>query len=376
MSAVLAHGRFIFRDAGPADDGLLRQILRATPLPGWVTLCYEREPEYVSGCAVEGDTRTVLASTPEGVPVGFFSRAVRPAWIGGRPTRLGYLGQLRLLPEWRRRSRAVLHGFQVCRQLLEDGRQDTPYYLTSILEDNLPARRLLTSGIQGLPSYLPLGGYLSLVAATAQPWSRRRPTAPHVLRPATDSDLPLLAALLQASGRGYALHPWWDVTSLDALRPVGWHPRDCLLLLNGERPVACGAVWDQRCVRQWRVAAYAPPLAGLRAVASTALGLAGYPRLPPPGRLLEQGFISHLAVLPGEEPALPILVAALLRLARQRRLGSVVLGLSDGHPWLPLLNGLRALRYRSRLYLVHWREGREAAQRLLAQPIQTEAACL
>ena len=44
--------------------------------------------------------------------------------------------QLRLLPRWRGRSRVILRGFQVCRDLLGDGQQETPYYFTSILSDN------------------------------------------------------------------------------------------------------------------------------------------------------------------------------------------------------------------------------------------------
>jgi hypothetical protein len=376
VSEVLVRGHFVFRDAGPEDDPILRDILRATPLPGWVTLNYEREPNYFHGCPIEGDARTVLASIANGAPVGFFSRAVRTAWIARRRMRLGYLGQLRLLSQWRGRSRAILRGFQVCRELLDDGHQDTPYYLTSILSDNSLARRVLTSGIKGMPSYLPLRGFLTLVAATRQPFGRREAAPPYVLRPATGSDVDTLAGLLQTCGRRYALHPCWDADSLRALQPVGWRPENCLLLLKGGRPVACGAVWDQRSVRQWRVAAYTSALAFARPLASAALGLTGYPRLPRPGRMLDQGFLSHLAVIPGEEAALAMLIAGLLRLANQNGLASIVLGLSEGHPWLSFLGGLRTLRYRSQLYLVHWPEGRKAAQDLAGQPVQTEAACL
>jgi hypothetical protein len=376
MSEVLAHGHFVFRDADQGDEPVLRKILRATPLPGWVTLSYEREPDYFQGCSIEGDTRTVLAHTTDGTPVGFFSRAVRTAWIGGRPMRLGYLGQLRLLPQWRGRSRIILRGFQVCRELLYDSRQETPYYLTSILSDNTLARRILTSGIKGMPTYLPLSGFLTLVTATRQSFAHRETAPPYELRTATDSDLDSLADLLQSSGRRYALQPYWDIDSLRSLQSVGWHPENSLLLLKDGHPVACGTVWDQRSLRQRRVVAYTPALAYTRPLVSAALRLAGYPPLPPAGRTLDLGFLSHLAVVPGEEAAVPNVVAGLLRLAKNKGLASVVLGLSEGHPWLSLLGGLRTLRYRSQLYLVHWPEGRKAAEDVLGQPIQTEVACL
>ncbi|MCP5083453.1 MAG: hypothetical protein GY948_17345, partial [Alphaproteobacteria bacterium] len=329
MSEILARGHFVFRDADQGDDPILREILRATPLPGWVTLSYEREPDYFLGCNIEGDTRTILAHTPDGAPVGFFSRAVRTAWIGGRPMRLGYLGQLRLLPRWRGRSRVILRGFKVCRELLDDGRQQTPYYFTSILADNILAQRILTSGIKGMPTYLPLCGFLTLVAATHQFFARRVTATPYELRAAGTSDIDSLADLLQCSGRRYALQPCWNADRLRALLSVGWRPEHTLLLLKDGHPVACGTVWDQRSLRQRRVIAYTPALAFTRPLVSTALRLAGYPPLPPPGRTLDLGFLSHLAVIPGEEATVPSLLAGLLRLARNNGLTSVVLGLSE-----------------------------------------------
>jgi hypothetical protein len=376
MSTRPAAGRFLFRDAAAGDDATLRAILRATPLPGWVTLSYEREPDYFAGCAIEGDSRTVLAETAAGEAVGFFSRAVRRAWIGGEAVRLGYLGQLRLLPQWRRRSRVVLRGFDVCRQLLDDGRQDTPYYLTSVLADNLIARRFLTANIRGMPTYRPLCGFVTRAVATRQPYARRRPMPPYALRPATPGDVETLASLLLSSGRCHELHPVWDVAALTALAPVGWRPEHCLIVERAGRGVACGCRWDQRGLRQWRVDAYSPALSGLRPLANTGLRLAGYPTLPVPGSVLAQGFLSHLAVAPGEEPVLPWLVAGLLREAHAAGLASVVFGLPDPHPWVDRLVGLRALRYRSDLFLVHWPKGRPAAEAVDGRRVHIEAACL
>ena len=376
MSGSLAGGRYVFCDAEAGDDPILRGILRATPLPGWVTVGFEREPNYFHGCPIEGDTRTILASTADGDPIGFFSRAVRKAWIDGRPARLGYLGQLRLLPEWRGRSRVILRGFQVCRELLHDGHQDTPYYLTSILSDNELARRILTAGIKGMPSYLPLSGFLTLVAACRQPLARRRLSPPYNLITATEAGLDSVVNLLQACGSRFALHPYWDADGLRALQAVGWHPENTLLLMKNDRPVACGTVWDQRVVRQQRIIAFSPALACTRPIVSTALSFAGFADLPKPGQTLQHGFLSHLAVVPGEEAVLPNLIAALLRLANGKGLSSIMLGLSEDHPWLSHLGKLRVLRYRSQLYLVHWKEGRQAAEALAGQPVQTEVACL
>ena len=93
-------------------------------------------------------------------------------------------------------------------------------------------------------------------------------------------------------------------------------------------------------------------------------------------RRLGRLHISRIRLPNGEEATLAILVAGLLRMANKNGLASVALGLSEGHPWLPFLGGLRTLRYRSQLYLVHWPEGREAAEELVGQVVQIEVACL
>ncbi len=371
-----ATARYAFTDAGADDEAALRSILSSTPLPGWATISFEREPSYFAACPIEGDSRTLLASTNEGEPVGFFSRSVRRAWINGEHRRLGYLGQLRVLPHWRARSRVILRGFEQCRELLNDGRQETPYYLTSILSDNTTAARLLNSGIKGMPTYLPVSEFVTLVASTKQGFAALKVPRGFKIRQASPSDLDSIATLLQTYGRQFGMYPYWDSAELRALGTVGWDMENTLLLLKDGQPVGCGTLWDQRACRQQRVTGYAPLLAGTRSLLNVPLKLAGYPVLPRPGKVLNQAFLSHLAIMAGNEQALPGLAVSLLNLARTRRLDTVVLGFADTHPYLAALRKLRALRYRSRFFLVHWDEGRQAARDAARQAFHTEVACL
>ena len=39
----------------PADDAAIRGLLRRQPMPGRITIGYEREPDFSLGCSVTGE---------------------------------------------------------------------------------------------------------------------------------------------------------------------------------------------------------------------------------------------------------------------------------------------------------------------------------
>src|SRR6266542_4154056 len=142
--------------ACPEDDAALRRLLRETVMPGAVSLSFEREPCYFRAAAIEGPLHQTLAmrESSTGAIVGMGSRSVRPMYVNGREQNVGYISQLRASPDYSfglAMARMVARGFAYHRALHADGR--APYYLCSIVEGNEPARRLLASGLPGLPRF-------------------------------------------------------------------------------------------------------------------------------------------------------------------------------------------------------------------------------
>ncbi len=45
---------FSFELARPADDLALRKLLAETPMPGRITVSFERQPNYFMGCSIMG----------------------------------------------------------------------------------------------------------------------------------------------------------------------------------------------------------------------------------------------------------------------------------------------------------------------------------
>ena len=100
--------------ATPADDVHIRGLLRREPVPGRIAISYEREPEFSRGCDATGENATVLVARDldTGATAAVACRSEREVFVNAAPTRLGYLGQLRIDRRYRGRW-LVSRGFSM-----------------------------------------------------------------------------------------------------------------------------------------------------------------------------------------------------------------------------------------------------------------------
>ena len=370
-------GRLRFELAGAHNEWEVRQLLRETPLPGWISLTYQREPDYLLGTTLEGPLQqTVLARTADdGILVGTFSRSERLAFVNGTPRPLGYLGLLRMHDRFRGRTRYLREGYEACRRFLHDPAR-TPYYVTSIIEGNATARRVLEAGLPGLPTYRPWQAFSTL----ALPCGRRPVRMPAGTRivPGSPELLGDIAACLQRNYARYSLAPCWtadDLASPERCR--GLQAQDFHVALRGDRVVGCLALWDQRAFKQHVVHGYAPGVARWRVPINLTARLLSLPHLPEQGAALAEAALAHAASDDDDPAVLLALIAAARADAWRRGLEVVTLGLARRNPMLRSVQAaFRHLEYRSILYLVHWDDGRTAAAALDDRPAHLEAATL
>lgn len=350
--------------AGPEDDLDLQRLLAENPMPGRISLTLERSPSFFLGAAVEGMRHeTILVRERDSqVAVGLSSRSVRPAYLNGEVASLGYFSQLRVAEAWRAR-RGILQGGYALTKRVHD-REDVPFYVTTIIEDNLVARRLLEAGLPGFPTYRPRG----ILATYAMPvWRRRRLELGGLeLRAGRLEDLPEIAALLNKEYARYQFAPHWTSEDLEhPERSRDLAPEDFTVACRGGRITGCVSLWDQEGYKQTVIRGYGPPLDRLRPALNLLAPWLGLPRLPAVGERLRHATLAHLAV-EGEDPAIArrLLIAAANR-SLERGYAYLTLGLAEGHPLSPMVRkGFRHLTYRSVLYVVHWPDGRAAVEAL------------
>jgi hypothetical protein len=348
-AAHYAAGDFDYWVAGRANEPVVRGILARVSTGGQVRLSFQREPD-AFGASFGALTQDFILARDRhrNEIVGVCERVVREVFVNGELRRLPYLAALRVVPEFRHRLMALRGGFEALRQLLGSP-QDLPYSLTSIMSDNLPARRVLGANLRGMPRYEPVAELSTFALAARGRLEMER---------ASDIDLPQISALLMRSAAEQQFASAWPLEALRGAVSAGWlQPRDFLLLRRAGVIRGCVALWDQSRHRQLVVTGYAPWLARARPLVNLAAKLGGLPALPPPGGQVRAAYLSHLAVDEAAPEDLLALVAGARAEARRRGIALVLLGCASEHPltaWLRRLPRQRELR--SQLYTVRWPE--------------------
>jgi hypothetical protein len=378
MDGAIAEGRLRAaahgiqcRVATPSDDADLRALLRENPMGGWVSVAMEREPSFFAPLVAGEEHEAVIArDTATGRAVGMCARTIRPVYVDGEARPLGYIGELRIAPDQRHRFHIIREGFKTLQRELH--RPDlAPYCLTAIVADNVPARRLLEAELPGKPTYRPIADCTTLAIRT------QRGRAAPAMR-AGPKDAAGIADCLARNHTRYQFAPVWTEADIcDAAHAGGPGPRDFLLYRTQGGIAACLALWDQSRQRQAVIRGYRRPIDRLRPWLNAVSAFTGVPPLPRAGEALRLVYLSYMAV-DGDDPAIARkLVAAGLKEARRRGFDLAMLAMANSNPMLaPLRRSFRARDYCSKLYLVHWPEGREAVEDLAPGVVHVEAGLL
>lgn len=315
-------------------------------MPGWITLSDRAQPGMVMAPGIT--QKSVIGRDGAGRLAGMASRWVVPGFWQGQPARIGWVGHLRLDKSFRHRPKVLLGGFEAFRAALHDP-AETPWYLATVVEGNLPAKRLLEAGLPGFPQFTKLMPYHTLAFRTA------KRQAPESTRQAGPEDAAALARFLADAHRTRPLAP--VLTEGDLRDPSafsGLRLSDFVICEEAGKITGAAAVWDQRPYRGWAVTDYRPPLRQLRAAVNIAAPVTGLPHLPRPGAMLAHGSLAFFTAT--HSTARP-LIAAAQSLAADKGLSVVSVGLMADDPLLPVLNRLRHRRYDAALYGVTWLDG-------------------
>lgn len=363
--------------ASEADDAEIRRLLRETPMPGRISISLEREPNALVAAAVEGDEHhTIIARDPKSNRlIAMGSISIRERYVNGEPTRIGYLGQLRLDRRWRGHATVILRGYQFFQRLHES--LGVKLYLTSIASDNIAARQFLERGLRGMPTYQPMCELVTLVFRPPRFGAVPLGDSHVMIRQGTPELMPAIAGLLQDCNAGGQFSPVWTPLQLKSLSQFGLAPCHFRILFNRDRPIACAAIWDQRLCRQAVVRRYPTALRLARVPLNGLARIIGLPKLPPIGQPLALAFVSHVAV-PSDQPAsIQPLICWLHATAQGLGVDNIAVGLDARDPRLAMLrDSFGGREYRTQLYCVHWEDGRDAAAALDDRLLQPELALL
>jgi hypothetical protein len=340
-----------FRLATEADDPVIRSLLRDNAMPTWVDMAIEREPSFFAGKDLFGDDWAVIAEE-EGNVVGMYAASILPVHVDGRPERLGYLSGLRVNPGYRRRIHHLRDGYASIPRLAPVT-GSLPWWFTVVASENATARRLLESGVPGLPAYHLQGEYVTFAIASSR--GKRR----NLWHRAVEADVAHIVTFYNAQAARYQCSP---VLSADVIRRIGV---DRFYLCED----GVAALWDQRAFKQIVARRYRRPLRGLLRLYNLYARLFRRIPLPREGGALDQTFIAFLALSDAAQSNSRALLEDLLSHCETP---AASIGLHASHPLVGVIENLKPLPYPARVYAVTF-EGPPPPN---GRPAQPEAALL
>jgi hypothetical protein len=223
-----------------------------------------------------------------------------------------------------------------------------------VAAENATARRLLESGVPGLPAYHFQGDYVTFAVAAA------RGKRLNLWRRATTTDIERIVALYNAQAALFQCSP---VLTEDLVRRIGVEQ----FFLYENHGVA--ALWDQRAFKQIVARRYRRPLATLRPFYNLYASLAGQIPLPREGDALDQTFIAFLALDDSVQPNASVILRDLLSHCKTP---VASIGLHAKHSLVPIIEKMKPISYPARVYAVCFEGGPPPNGR----PVQPEAALL
>jgi hypothetical protein len=360
--------------AAPEDDASIRQLVKRQPVPGRITVAFEREPDFSLGCAVTGeDCRIVVARTAvDGEVVGVACRSVRHVFLNGSEQRLGYLGQLRVDERFRGRW-LVSRGFSLLRELHEA--DPVPAYLAAIIGGNSEATAVLVGKRRKLfPHFHAVSDYCTLALDS------HRPKGPLVcaadISPASSAELAEVAGFLRTQGRRRQFFPVWTEEGLRNLAALGLRTEDLRIARRGTKIVGVTGLWDQAAYKQTVVRGYSGWLKAVAPLWNSSAPWLGRSALPRPGEKLRSAYAALICVANDDVAVFAGLLREVHNLANLRGFSYLLVGLDSRDPLLRVARAYSHILYRSTLYLAEWPDGGHLHEQLDQRPACIDAATL
>jgi hypothetical protein len=366
---------FRFDHATADDDAAIRRLLAINPVPGPVTLTYEREPSYFLGCGTLGRFCQVLVARhrPSGEVVGIASRATRPLFVNGRVEEVGYLSQLRVDRRFRGRW-LVSRGFHFLKQLDADGLVDG--YLTSIPDENVVARgMLLDLRRDHFPVLREVDVLYTLALVLRAP--KVAPQSPYEICRGSWMDLGAIVAFLRRHGPAKQFFPAYAEDNFGASSlTLGFRVEDFILARRHGEVVGVVGLWDQSSYKQTVVRGYSGMLRWARPCHNVAAGLLGAQPLPPLGGHIRSAYASFICTVNNDPDIFRVLLRHVYNLAAERQYAYLMVGLTARDPLLAVARRYWHIAYRSGLYTVCWEDGSDLHERLDRRVPYVEIASL
>lgn len=327
------NNKYTLRFADSGDNKGIAEIFESEGFSGGISVKYLRgKKPYESFCA-DGDSAKILVITDNEndrtAAVG--GAVVRTEFLNGKKEKCAYLTGLKIHPDYRGKLRLISKAYSFLRQEISDCK----CCYTTILDDNAAAIALLEKGHKNMPRYRYLGHYTTYCF--------------HGGRKIIEVEKN------NTEGFDELLISHFSRKSLAPADPdcKGFGEKIFYCARENGRIIACCFIGDQQAHKQYKMCSYS----GIyKLLSKLPTRLLGYPEFPRSGREINFGVVSYLYVRDNDRK----LCRDFLRSAAADADFSLLLwGGFENDPLCAAMDGIKAVRYGSRLYSIEWDEPAE-----------------
>lgn len=321
---------------------------------GSLELSFEREPNFFNSSRIEGDNHvTLIARNNNDKVIGIGSRSSRPYWHFGDLNLVGYFSQLRVNRGFRGVPSHLLKAWDKMYEVHQEIK-DSQFYLVSILEDNIRARKVLTSGVKNIPTHLEWGRLNTYILPLVK---RKVKLNGYLVRRGTTQDRTLIVEWINKNYREMDFAPYWNEEMIFN-SDLQLSPEDFFLISRDESPqevLGCLAVWDQSEFKQVLVHGYESKIRRVRPWLNLLRRWTGFPYFPKVGEAFSHAYLSHLAIDKSHIDALPLLIQTAVNENLDKGFHYLTLGLLDGSDWAKQVDKkFKPYTLKSIMYFAYW----------------------
>lgn len=339
----ILNNRYVFDFAVKEDNEQILKILEETDFTGKINILYTRRPNAIDSFMLEGEEVLLITCKDKtnNKLVGFGACAINTFFINQKEVKVGYLFGLRSAKEYLKKINFLHYAYDYLYDLVKN--KNIEFFYTTILEENLIARKLLEKKRKYMPYYEYLSDYIVYSIKT----NLKEIKSNYYLQRCSLKNKYELIEFLNNNGKKMNFFPVINTDIINKLDIENFY-----FLKNEKDEILCaGMIWNQKKYKQHIIKNYSGIFKYVKHLRYL-MPLFGYPILPKENTVLNFFTLSFFCIKNNDSSLFKIFISKLSKL--YNNYSFFLIGLSEENPLNETFNNITKITYKSRIYLVDW----------------------